>query len=127
MANVTPILKKRSKNRKENFRPVNILMSKQLSSFLEIIMSKCQCGFRKGFSMQHCLLLMLEKWRFTVGNNEAFKAFLIDLSKAFNCLSYDLLTAKLHSCGSSLTSLSLLSDYLSNRKPQKMQTLMGKD
>ena len=99
-------------------------MSKQLSTFFENILSKFQCGFRKGCSTQHCLLLMLEKWKLAVDNNEAFGALLADLSKAFDCLSHDLTIAKLHSYGLSLTlllllsltSLGLLSDYLSYRK-----------
>ena len=99
MANITPTFEKGSKNKKGNFRPVNILpvlskmfeklMSKQLSTFFENILSKLQCGFRKGYSTQCCLLLMLEKWKLAVDNNEAFGALLTDLSKAFNCLSYD--------------------------------------
>ena len=36
-----------------------------LSKFEEIL-SKFQRGFRKGFSTQHCLLLMLEKWKHLV-------------------------------------------------------------
>ena len=59
---------------------------------------------------------MLEKRKVTVDNNEVFGALLTDLSKAFDCLSHDILFAKLHSYGLSLTSPRLLSDYLSNRK-----------
>ena len=66
---------------------------------------------QKGLYMQHCLLLMLEKWKLAVDNNEAFGALLKDLSKALNCLSHDLLIAKLHSYGLSLISLRLTSDY----------------
>ena len=43
-----------------------------------------------------------------VDNNEAFGALLTDLSKAFDCLSHDLLIAKLHCL--SLTSLRILTD-----------------
>ena len=91
-------------------------MHKQLSTFFENILSKFQRGFTKGCSTQHCLLLILEKWKLAVDNNEAFGALSTDLSNAFDCLSHDLIIAKLHSYGLSLTSLRSLSDYLSNRK-----------
>ena len=64
-------------------------MNKQLSTFFENILSKFQYGFRKGYSTKHCSLLMLEKWKIAVDNNEAFGALLRDLSKAFDCLSHD--------------------------------------
>ena len=89
MANTTPIFKKGSKNKKENFRSISILpvlpkifenpMSKQLSTFFENILSRFQCGFRKGYNTQHCLLLMLEKCKLAVDNNEVFGALLTDL------------------------------------------------
>ena len=102
-------------------------MSKQLSTFFENILSKFQCGFKNGYSTQHCLLRILEKWTFAVDNNEAFGALLTDLSKAFDCLSHDLLIAKLHSYGLSLTFLRLLSDYLSNRKQRiKVENIFSK-
>ena len=65
---------------------------------------------------QHCLLLMLEIWKGTADNNKAFGALLTDLSKAFDCLSHDLLIAKLHAYGLDIDSLNILQDYLSNRK-----------
>ena len=77
-------------------------MRKQLSTFFENILSEFQCGFRDGYSTQHCLLLKLEKWKLAVDNNEAFGALLTNLSKAFDCLSHDLLIVKLHSYGLSL-------------------------
>ena len=33
----------------------------QTSNFFEDVFSKYQCGFRKGYSAQHCLLAMIEK------------------------------------------------------------------
>ena len=43
-------------------------------------------------------------------------ALLTDLSKAFDCLSHELLTAKLHAYGFNLPALKLIQSYLSNRK-----------
>ena len=72
-----------------------MLLSVQLLEFFDIIRSKFQCDFRKGYETQHCLLLMLEIWKGATGNDKAFDA-LADLLKAFDCLSHDLLIPKLY-------------------------------
>ena len=59
---------------------------------------------------------MLEKWKSPVDKRKYFGALLTDLSKAFNCLSHDLLTAKLHAYGLSLSALKLIHSYFKNRK-----------
>ena len=45
-----------------------------------------------------------------------FGALLTDLSKAFDCLSHDLLIAKLNAYGFSIVALRLVPNCLSNRK-----------
>ena len=37
---------------------------------MDPLLSKYQCEFRKGFSTQHCLIAMLEKWKKVVDNGE---------------------------------------------------------
>ena len=91
-------------------------MFKQISEYFEPILSKFQCGFRKRFSAQHCLLSMLEKWETCVDNKKTFGTLLTDLSKAFDCLFHDLLLAKLNAYGFSLPALRLMQSYLSNKK-----------
>ena len=59
---------------------------------------------------------MLEIWKEATDNNKAFGALLTDLSKAFDCLSHNLLIAKLHAYGIEIDSLNILQDYLSYRK-----------
>ena len=49
---------------------------------------------------------MLEKW--SVGKGRSFGAHLTDLSKASDCLSDELLIAKLHTYGFSLNALRLV-------------------
>ena len=55
-----------------------------------------QFCFRKVYGTQHCLLLMLEIWKEATDDNKALGALLTDLWKVFDCLSHDLLIAKLH-------------------------------
>ena len=88
----------------------------QISNYFEKILSRYQFGFRKGFSAQPCLLVMIEKWRQILDEGGYYGAFLTDLSKAFDCLSHDLLIA-----GFDIPALRLLHNYLTNRKqPVKM-------
>ena len=91
-------------------------MYQQISKFVEPLLSKYQCGFRKGYNTQYCLLAMLEKWKSSVDKGSSFGALLTDLSKAFDCLSHKLLIAKLHAYGFSLNALRLVHSYLTNRK-----------
>ena len=39
------------------------------------------CDFKKGYSTQHCLLAMLEKWKKVIDKGKGFGALLTDLSK----------------------------------------------
>ena len=124
-ADVTPIHKKSKKDKKENYRPVIILpvLYKIFERivytnvcFFEDIFNKQQCGFRKAYSTQECLLKMLEKWKRSIDEDKVFGALLTDLSKAFDCLDHELLIAKLNAYGFSLPALRLTNDYLSNRR-----------
>ena len=51
-----------------------------------------------------------------VGKEKVFDALLTDLSKAFDYLGHKLLTAKLNTYSFNLPALSLIHDYLSNKK-----------
>ena len=59
---------------------------------------------------------MLEKWKKALDNKEAFGALLTDFSKSFDYLNHELLIAKLHAYGLSLSILKLVHDYLLNHK-----------
>ena len=89
---------------------------KQLSHFFKVL-SKYQFGFRNSFSIQHCLLAMLEKWKRSLDNGKDFAILLADLSKDFDCFDHEFLIAKISAYWFSLTvSAKLFHDYLSNRK-----------
>ena len=83
---------------------------------MDKFISKYHCGFRKGFNVQYCLLAMTEKWKKSVDNGNVFGALLTDLFKEFDCLSHDLIIAKLNSHGFNLTALILIHNYLTKRK-----------
>ena len=83
---------------------------------MESFFCKHQCGFRKGYSTQHCLLFIPEKWKRAVDNGKAFGILLTDFSKAIDCLSHELLLAKLHAYGFSISALRLIYSYLAKRK-----------
>ena len=76
--------------------------------------SRHQCGFRKGFSAQHCLLVMFEKWRASLNNRRCSGVLLTNLSKAFDCLPHDLLIAKVEAYSFDYNSIKLIHSYLSN-------------
>ena len=88
----------------------------QIYEYLNKILSKWQCSFRQGYSAQHYLLVMVEKWRQCLDNGEVSWALLTDLSKAFDCILHELLIAKLAASVFDYNSLQMLQSYLSNRK-----------
>ena len=100
-----PVFKKDSQTDKKNNRLINILphiskiyercINKQLEEYFQALLSKYQCGFGKGFNVINTLLPMIEKWRKFLDAGGAYRALLTDLSKAFDCLSHELLIGKL--------------------------------
>ena len=90
-------------------------MYQQLYEHFNSILSPKQCGFRKVYSAQHCLMVMLEKVKESRDKGEEFEAFFTDLSKAFDCIDHNLLITKLFWYGVTHISLKLFFFYLSNR------------
>ena len=125
-ATITPVFKKGDRNSKDNYRPVSILPNiskifercifRQLFNFMDQFLPKYQCGFHKGYSTQYCLLAMFERWKSPVDKGKSFGALLTDLSKAFDCLSHELLLAKRHAYGFSIATSRLIHSYLTNRR-----------
>ena len=54
------------------------------------------CGYRKGFSTQQALLSLIETWKKVLDRKGYGGPVLMDLSKAYDTMNYDLLLAKLH-------------------------------
>ena len=125
IADVTPVHKKEEVTEVKNYRPVSVLSSTskvferllqvQISAFITKYLSPFLCGYRKGYSAQHALISLLEKWRVTLDNNEYAGAVLMDLSKAFDCMNHDLLIAKLYAYGFRKDAVTMIRNYLTNR------------
>ena len=102
-ADIVPVYKKNNKCKKENYKPVSIL-----SNLSRIYEKLSQCGFRKGYRDQHCLLVITKKFKEAIDRGNEFCALLTDLSKVFDCINHPLLIAKLHNYGVSPLSINII-------------------
>ena len=91
-------------------------MQNQIYPYLSKMFSKYQCRFWKGFSVQHCLIAMIEKWDQSLDSGGQAAAVLTDLSKAFDCIDHKLLIAKLNIYGFDNLNLTFIWSYLSETK-----------
>ena len=125
-ADVSSLPKNGSTNTRTNFRPSSVLptvsklferiMDKQIVAYIAPSLSSLLCGFRQGYSAQHALVRLLEKFKISLDEGGKAGTVLMDLSKAFDCIRHDLLIAKLHAYGFSQEALALINDYLTNRQ-----------
>ena len=125
-SDVTPVYKAGDSTCKKNFRPVSALsplskifdrlMYSQILPSIRSKLSNLSCGFREGYSTQHALLRLMETCKKCLDSDGVIGMVLTDLSKAHDCLPYDLLVAKLHAYGCSLSSLKMIYSYLTSRK-----------
>ena len=126
VADVTPIPKTKEKTLLKQYRPVSLIpiisklfernMFDQTSSYIENFLSPYLFGYRKGHSTEQCLMIMIEAWKKALDKNGVAGGILTDLSKAFDCLSHDLLIAKLEAYGFGKSALKFVYDYMEDRK-----------
>ena len=125
-ADVNPVHKKNDYMDKSNYRPVSLLpsafkiferlMSDDINSYTETFLSDRLCGFRKNYSTQLSMIVMLEYVRENLDNGKCSGILLTDLSKAFDCLVHDLLIAELNAYGFDYNALCLIHNYLPERR-----------
>jgi hypothetical protein len=100
-AQVRPLFRKNNILEKGNYRPVSVLPTistfferaifDQLTDFFNFHFHPSLSDFRKGFGCQTALLKIIEDWKKALDENKYIAAFLMDLSKAFDCLPHDLI------------------------------------
>jgi hypothetical protein len=128
IAKVTPVHKKDSKIDHHNYRPISLLsvfskifeklIYKRIYSYLDskkLLYSK-QFGFRGNHSTNHAIISLTEHIRKLLDNGEYVCGIFVDLEKAFDTVSHDILCEKIKSYGLRGNINQLLKSYLSDRK-----------
>ena len=84
LAGVKPVHKKASRLEKILLPKISNIfercMYRQISEYFETVLSKFQCGFRKGYSIQDCLLAMVENCKKALYQGNEYGALLTDQS-----------------------------------------------
>ena len=67
----------------------------QLTKFSNKFLFPLLCGFRNGYSTKYALVNLFQKWKKTLDKPDGiFGTLLMDLSKAYDCVSHELIIAK---------------------------------
>ena len=128
IAKIIPLHKKGNVHVLDNYRPVSLLptiskviekvMHSQIYSYFTSmdLLYKSQYGFRPHHSTELAAMELIDQVVQQMDNNQVPLNVYLDLSKAFDTLDHDILLEKLKFYGFSNGSLSMMNDYLKNRK-----------
>ena len=96
-ATITPVYKKDDPTDNVNYRSVSVLplLSKilekviynHLREYMDLVLNKLLCGFRKAHSTQHALFKLLHSCQKELDNLGFIGTILINLSKAYDCFT----------------------------------------
>ena len=128
LARVVPIHKKGKKDQFNNYRPISVLpvfskllerlMYNRIVEFIDkfSLLHDNQFGFRKSRSTSMALNVLVDKYHQALQDKKYMVGLFVDLSRAFDTLSHDILIEKLSKYGIRGTALDWIRSYLSNRK-----------
>ena len=126
IAAILSFYKKDERSNKKNYRPVSVLsalskifgkiLQTQIMGYIDDKFSIFVSAYRKGHSTQHVIVRLIEDWKKGLDQNKYVGSVLMDLSKAFDCISHDLLIAKLHAYGFDISALKYIYSYLKGRR-----------
>ena len=129
-AKLVPIFKSGDTNKAENYRPISVLpaLSKllekavhsQLMEYLETnkLLNQSQFGYRANRSTQLATTLLVDEIREAGENGKLVGALFLDLSKAFDTISHDVILDKLKTYAVLDIEIAWFTDYLFNRSQQ---------
>ena len=128
ISKVVPVYKKDDNTNLSNYRPISLLpsMSKifekvileQLFTYLEDnnLIHRHQYGFRKHHSTEYAALHIVDYLYYKLDLKKIPINLYLDLSKAFDSLSHEILLRKLLHYGICGAAINLMASYLKNRK-----------
>ena len=126
-AHICPIFKKGDTEDPNNYRPISItaalskvfekVIREQITNYIDNnkLFSPVQFGFRKNISTTDALVFTTEKIRKEIDNNHFVVAAFLDLSKAFDSMSHEILLKKLKKLHFDPNAFSLIQSFLTGR------------
>ena len=93
-----------------------MLLNEQLLPFINRSLSELISAYRSGYNTNHVLICLIENWGHALDKNLFSSAISMDLSKDFDFIPHNLLTAKLHAYGLDLDTITFLHNYLKKSK-----------
>lgn len=128
ISKVIPVFKKGDKAMPQNYRPVSIvtifskifesLILKQVYTFFESnkLLTDSQFGFRRNKSTVLAVQKVIEEALMAFERGESVSVLMFDLSKAFDCIPFNILIRKLEFYGITGRALQIFKSYLENRE-----------